>query len=121
MSASREPDPSPTRVHWGWRGTALAALAIAMAATTTEGKVIWDGTTPLVLHPRDAARERCRLQPLFRAERLARREAIIVQRSGVLLMPHLLAPYPLVVPALRTEWLSPDHGAGAAALKCETE
>jgi hypothetical protein len=115
MSTPREPDPSPARVHKGWRGAASAALALAMVATAAEGKVIWDGATPLVLHPRDGARELCRSQPLLRAERLARREAIIVQPSGAPLMPYPLVPYPLVLPALRTEWMWPDHRAGVAA------
>jgi hypothetical protein len=121
MSAPREPYRFPARIRKGWHGVGLVALAIAMVATAAEGKVIWDGATPLVLHPRDGAREGCRSQPLFRAERLARREAIIVQRSGALLTPYLLAPYPLVVPALRTEWLWPDHRAGAAVRECETQ
>jgi hypothetical protein len=119
MSAPRAPNPA--RVPRGWRRVALAALAIAMAATAAEGKVAWDGegAAPLVVHPRDGVRERCRSQPLFRAERLARREAIIVQRSGVLLMPYLIAPYPLVAPALPSLWLWSDHSAGAAARECE--
>ena len=121
MSVPREPDPPPARVHKGWRGVALAALAIAMVATAAEGKVIWGGATPLVVDRQDGVRERCRSQPLFRAERLARREAIIGQRSGTLLMPYAPARYPLVVPALRTQWLWPDHRAGVAAPECDTE
>ena len=121
MSAPREPDRCPTRVHRGWRGAALAALAIATFAAAAEGKVIWDGTTPVESHPRDNARERCRSAPLFRAERLARREAFVVQKSGTLFLPYQLAPYPLVVPALRSEWLWSDGARGGPARQCEAE
>jgi hypothetical protein len=121
MSAPREPDPCPARVHRTWRGAALVALAIATFATATEGKVIWDGATPMDSHRRDGARERCRWLPLFRAAHLARREAFAVQKSGAPFVPYVFAPYPLVVPALPSEWLRSGHAAGARARQCEAE
>jgi hypothetical protein len=121
MSAPREPDPRPARVHRTWRGAALLALAIATFATATEGKVIWDGATPMDSHWRDGACERCRRLPLFRAQRLARRDAFAVQKSGAPFVPYLFAPYPLVVPALPSGWLWPGYAAGAQARQCEAE
>jgi hypothetical protein len=34
-------------------------------------------------------------------------------------MPYLIAPYPLVAPALPSLWLWSDHSAGATARECE--
>ena len=121
MSAPREPDPRPARVRRTWSGAALVALAIATFATATEGKVIWDGATPMDSHRRDGACERCRRLPLFRAEHLARREAFAVQKPGAPFVPYLFVPYPLVVPALPSGWLGSGDGAGAQARQCEAE
>jgi hypothetical protein len=121
MSAPREPDPRPARARRTWSGAALVALAIATFATATEGKVIWDGATPMDSHRRDGACERCRRLPLFRAEHLARREAFAVQKSGAPFVPYLFVPYPLVVPALPSGWLGSGDAAGAQARQCEAE
>jgi hypothetical protein len=120
MSAPYEPKLCPGHAQKRWRKAVLAALAVATFATAAEGKVVWDGDT-LSLHPRDGARGRCRALPLFRAERLARREAFIVQRSGALFAPYLLAPHPLIVFPLRTEWLWSDRDLAAVAHECEVE
>lgn len=96
---------SAARVWTGWGGVALTALVIATFADTADAKLIWDGTGPLTLHVRDGFRDGCRSRPLLRAERLARRQSFIVQRSSVPFVPYLIVPNQLWVPVFQTGWL----------------
>lgn len=99
MSNQRDPSPRSARFRWGVSGAALAALALATFTTAADAKVVWDDPTFLTPSERH---DFCKQRPLFRAERLARRQSFIVQRS--LLTPYTVTPYGIFVPTFQTGW-----------------
>jgi hypothetical protein len=94
----------------------LAVLGLASSPATVEAKVIWNDPTPLGLHGNLGI---CHSSPLDRAERLAWRQTLIVQRPGYPFVPSLVTPFGLWVPYAPTGWLWSNRPLGVFASFCD--
>jgi hypothetical protein len=94
----------------------LASLGLASSAAIAEAKVIWNDSIPLGGFGRDGI---CHASPLDRAERLAWRQTLIVQRPGYLFVPSLMTPSGLWVPFVQTGWSWSSRLLGIFAPFCD--
>lgn len=94
----------------------LAALGLASSATMAGAKVIWNDPISFGVHGQSAI---CHASPLDRAERLAWRQNIIVQRPGYPFVPSLVMSSGLWVPFVQTGWWGSNRPLGIFVPLCD--
>lgn len=99
-------------IRMGCRILVLASLGLVSSAAIAKAKVIWNDPIPFSMYGRSGI---CPASPLDRAERLAWRENITVQRPGYIFVPSLVTPSGLWVPFVQTGWFGPYRPLGIFA------